>query len=64
MCGNFLNCRKKFQRISSPEKWEYKQMLAANVIDKSELPFFDEETGLLQKEEDDSGMFFGIFLCK
>ena len=31
-------------------------MMAANVIDKSELPYFDEETGLLPKEEGDSGM--------
>ena len=30
-------------------------MMAANVIDKSELPYFDEETGLLPKDEDDSG---------
>lgn len=29
-------------------------MIAANVIDKSEYPDFDEETGLLPKE-DDSG---------
>jgi ATP-dependent RNA helicase DHX8/PRP22 len=46
--------RRKVQRISSPEKWEIKQMVAANVIDKSELPDFDEENGLLPKE-DDSG---------
>ena len=46
--------RKKFQRVSSPEKWELKQMIAANVIDKSELPEFDEETGMLPKD-DDSG---------
>lgn len=46
--------RKKFQRISSPEKWEINRLMAANVIDKSELPDFDEETGLLPKE-DDSG---------
>ena len=32
-------------------------MMAANVIDKSELPYFDEETGLLPKDEDDSGMW-------
>ncbi|XP_069111910.1 ATP-dependent RNA helicase DHX8-like [Argopecten irradians] len=44
--------KKRVQRISSPEKWEIKQMIAANVIDKSELPDFDEETGLLPKEED------------
>ena len=36
-------------RMSSPERWEIKQLIAANVIDKSELPEFDEETGLLPK---------------
>ncbi|XP_014242155.1 ATP-dependent RNA helicase DHX8 [Cimex lectularius] len=42
--------RKRVNRISSPEKWEIKQMLAASCIDKSELPDFDDETGLLPKE--------------
>lgn len=29
------------------------QMMAANCIDKSELPNFDDETGLLPKEDSD-----------
>ncbi|XP_076460598.1 LOW QUALITY PROTEIN: ATP-dependent RNA helicase DHX8-like [Babylonia areolata] len=41
-----------FKRISSPERWELKQMMAANAIDISELPDFDEETGLLPKQDD------------
>jgi ATP-dependent RNA helicase DHX8/PRP22 len=45
--------RRRVNRISSPERWEIKQMIAANVIDKSELPDFDEETGLLPKDVDD-----------
>lgn len=48
--------KKAVKRISSPEKWEIKQMIAANVIDKSELPDFDEEMGLLPRD-DDSGIF-------
>ena len=40
------------KRISSPERWELKQMIAANVIDKSELPDFDEESGLLPQDEE------------
>ncbi|KAJ2952510.1 hypothetical protein O0L34_g6829 [Tuta absoluta] len=44
--------RKRVTRISSPERWEIKQMISSGVIDKSELPEFDEETGLLPKEED------------
>ena len=45
--------RKRVRRISSPERWELKHMMAANVIDKTELPEFDEETGLLAKLIDD-----------
>lgn len=48
-----VSTRRRVQRISSPEKWEIKQMMAANCIDKSELPEFDEESGVLPKEEDD-----------
>ena len=46
--------RRHAQRPSSPELWELKQMAAANVIDVSEMPGFDEETGLLPND-DDSG---------
>lgn len=46
--------KRKIQRISSPERWEYKQMISAGVIDKSELPEFDEETGLLPREDEES----------
>ncbi|XP_055613923.1 ATP-dependent RNA helicase DHX8 [Uranotaenia lowii] len=38
--------------ISSPERWEIKQMISSGVIDRSEMPDFDEETGLLPKDED------------
>lgn len=44
--------RKRVTRISSPERWEIKQMISSGCIDKSELPDFDEETGLLPKDED------------
>ena len=45
--------KKKVTRMSSPDKWELKQLIAANVIDKSELPDFDEETGLMPKIDSD-----------
>ncbi|XP_014230735.1 ATP-dependent RNA helicase DHX8 [Trichogramma pretiosum] len=45
--------KKRVQRLSSPEKWEIKQMLAASCIDKSELPDFDMETGILPREDND-----------
>jgi ATP-dependent RNA helicase DHX8/PRP22 len=47
------NAGKKRVRMSSPERWEIKQLIAANVIDKSELPDYDEETGLLPKGDSD-----------
>lgn len=37
----------RVHRVSSPEKWEVNQMLAASCIDKSQLPDFDEETGMV-----------------
>lgn len=48
--------KKTFKRLSSPQRWEIQQMLAANCIDITALPDFDEESGLLPKE-DDSGRF-------
>ncbi|GBP17666.1 ATP-dependent RNA helicase DHX8 [Eumeta japonica] len=45
--------RKRVTRISSPERWEIKQMISSGVLDRSEMPDFDEETGLLAKDEDD-----------
>ncbi|KAI4479840.1 hypothetical protein M0802_014330 [Mischocyttarus mexicanus] len=45
--------RKRVQRLSSPEKWEIKQMHAASCIDRSELPEFDMETGVLPREDDE-----------
>ncbi|CAN7996933.1 unnamed protein product, partial [Ixodes pacificus] len=33
--------------------WNHRTMLSANCIDKSELPDFDESTGILPKEDDD-----------
>nr|XP_022918473.1 ATP-dependent RNA helicase DHX8 [Onthophagus taurus] len=44
--------QKRVTRISSPERWEIKQMISSGCIDKSELPDFDEETGLLPKDDD------------
>lgn len=44
--------KRRYQRMSSPERFEIQQMIAANVIDKSELPDFDEETGLIVREDD------------
>lgn len=51
--GDEHESRKRVTRISSPERWEIKQMISSGVLDRSEMPDFDEETGLLPKEEDD-----------
>ena len=45
--------RKVVNRISSPERWEYNQLLNAGAIDKTQLPDFDEVTGLLPKPEEE-----------
>lgn len=39
------------KRLSSPERFELKQLIAAGVLDASELPNFDEEHGLLENAE-------------
>lgn len=44
---------KRVNRISSPERWELKQMMAANAISHSEFPDFDEEQGVMGGEDDD-----------
>ncbi|XP_069948968.1 ATP-dependent RNA helicase DHX8 isoform X2 [Cherax quadricarinatus] len=44
---------KRVNRISSPERWELKQMMAASCISKSEMPDFDEELGVMGGEDDD-----------
>ncbi|CAD5117511.1 unnamed protein product [Dimorphilus gyrociliatus] len=40
------------RNIPSPEMWELRQMMSAGVVDKSELPDFDEETGILPRDDD------------
>ncbi|KAL6438014.1 hypothetical protein ACFW04_004352 [Cataglyphis niger] len=45
--------RKRMQRLSSPEKWEIKQLLAASCIRRNELPEFDNEIGILPREDDE-----------
>ncbi|XP_034426608.1 ATP-dependent RNA helicase DHX8 isoform X3 [Hippoglossus hippoglossus] len=44
---------KRLAKITDLEKWEIKQMIAANVLPKEEFPEFDEETGILPKIDED-----------
>lgn len=46
--------QQRTRKVASPERWELKQMISAGCIDKSELPDFDEETGLLPVQDDES----------
>ncbi|XP_054608608.1 ATP-dependent RNA helicase DHX8-like [Dunckerocampus dactyliophorus] len=45
--------RKRMAKITDLEKWEIKQMIAANVLPKEEFPEFDEETGILPVIDDE-----------
>ncbi|KAI3715411.1 hypothetical protein L6452_22393 [Arctium lappa] len=45
--------RRPLKRMSSPERWEVKQLMASGVLSVKEYPMFDEETtdGMLYQEE-------------
>ncbi|XP_008808919.1 probable pre-mRNA-splicing factor ATP-dependent RNA helicase DEAH5 isoform X1 [Phoenix dactylifera] len=44
--------RRPLKRMSSPEKWEAKQLIASGVLDVREHPMFDDDAdGLLYEEE-------------
>uniref|UniRef100_A0A8C5CFV2 RNA helicase n=1 Tax=Gadus morhua TaxID=8049 RepID=A0A8C5CFV2_GADMO len=45
--------RKRLSKITDLEKWEIKQMIAANVLPKEEFPEFDEETGIMPNINDE-----------
>lgn len=42
---------KTVKRISSPERWEIKQLIAAGALDAKDYPNFDDEHGVLNYEE-------------
>lgn len=44
--------RRPLKRMSSPEKWEAKQLIASGVLDIREFPMYDDEgDGMLYQEE-------------
>ena len=51
--GSGSGSKKKVKQISDFEKWELQQLRNANAIQISDLPYFDEETGILQKEDEE-----------
>jgi len=46
--------QKRINKVSDMEMWEIKQMVSAGCIDPTELPDYDEETGILPKAESDT----------
>jgi ATP-dependent RNA helicase DHX8/PRP22 len=44
------------KRLSSPERWEIKQLIASGVLDPSEYPDYDDENGLLNDAETEEDM--------
>ena len=49
------NKGKSSRQISDYDQWEYTQMLNAKCIDKTQLPYYDPETGILLKDDDCDG---------
>ena len=49
------NKGKSSRQISDYDQWEYTQMLNAKCIDKTQLPYYDPETGILPKDDDSDG---------
>ena len=49
------NQGRKSQPVSDYDRWEYDQMLRTGVIDKTQLPYYDEERGILPKDDDSDG---------
>jgi len=56
--------KKKIKQISDFEKWEIQQLRAANAIQIEDLPFYDEETGVLQKEDEEDDVDVEIELVE
>jgi len=47
---------KRTKRMTSPERWELKQLAASGVLSLSEMPNFDEDHGVLNVEETEEEM--------
>ena len=41
----------RYKRLSSPERWEIKQLIASGVLKASDYPNFDEEHGVMDNME-------------
>ncbi|KAL1920521.1 uncharacterized protein VTP21DRAFT_898 [Calcarisporiella thermophila] len=46
--------RSRVKRLSSPERWEIKQLIAAGALDPKDYPGYDEEQGFVLNEEEEA----------
>ncbi|KYR02006.1 DEAD/DEAH box helicase [Tieghemostelium lacteum] len=46
--------KKSRKKISSPDRWTYKQLMASNTLDIKALPNYDEDIGLVSEDVDAS----------
>ena len=58
------NVKVKNKQISDFEKWELQQLRNANAIQLTDLPYFDEENGILQNEEEEEDQDIEIELVE
>jgi ATP-dependent RNA helicase DHX8/PRP22 len=47
-----LTSRRPLKRMSSPERWEAKQLIASGVLDVRDHPMFDEDGGGMMYQEE------------
>ncbi|VDO70559.1 unnamed protein product [Heligmosomoides polygyrus] len=51
-------------RMSTPERWEWQQMVGAGVVSNLDRPDFDEESGVLRRDEESDGEDFEVELVE
>lgn len=56
--------KKKIKPISDFERWELQQLRSANAIQLTELPFYDDETGILKKDDEEDDVDIEIELVE
>ncbi|VDM61265.1 unnamed protein product [Angiostrongylus costaricensis] len=51
-------------RMSTPERWEWQQMVGAGVVTNLDRPDFDEDSGVLRKDEESDGEDYEVELVE
>uniref|UniRef100_A0A914WHZ1 RNA helicase n=1 Tax=Plectus sambesii TaxID=2011161 RepID=A0A914WHZ1_9BILA len=52
--GSASGSAKRHKRLSTPERWELKQLMAGGGMSTVEMPDFDDDTGVLKNDDDES----------